>query len=117
MSLTQLRTLQGDLMERSHEPGASASALTEVVRTRHERIAAPLVSLVMLMLGLPFFLDRAPGNILGDALRCMIATGLCYTLAFIAKSIDPGSVSPLPFWLPVFVFAPIATVLITRIRT
>ena len=117
LSLSQLKALQDDLTQRSREPGASASALLEVVRTKHERIAAPLVSLVMLMLGLPFFLDRTPGNILGDALRCMIATGLCYTLAFVAKSIDPGTVSPLPFWLPVFVFAPIATVLITRIRT
>ncbi|MCH9058731.1 MAG: LptF/LptG family permease [Planctomycetes bacterium] len=117
LSLAQLKALQDDLMQRSREPGASASALLEVVRTKHERIAAPLVSLVMLMLGLPFFLDRTPGNILGAALRCMIATGLCYTLAFVAKSINPGTVSPLPFWLPVFVFAPIATVLITRIRT
>lgn len=117
LSLAQLGALQSDLIERSAEPGENAAALSEVIRTKHNRIATPLVGLVMLLLGLPFFLDRSPANILGDALACMIATGLCYTVAFVAKSVNPGSISPLPFWLPIFLFAPIATVLITRIRT
>ncbi|MGB2988260.1 MAG: LptF/LptG family permease [Phycisphaerae bacterium] len=88
-----------------------------IVQTKHARKTAPLVGIVLLLLGLPFFLDRSPANVLSDAGKCMIACGLCYVVSFIAQSIRPASVSALPAWIPIFVFCTLAMVLIDRIRT
>lgn len=107
LSLKSLRELQAD--------GSVDRAA--IVRTRHARITAPIVSLVLLLLGLPFFLDRSPANVLSDAGKCMIACGLCYVVTFVAQCIRPETESALPAWIPIFLFATIAMVLIDRVRT
>ena len=96
--------------------GGSADRAT-IIHTRHGRICAPIVGLIMLLLGLPFFLDRSPANVLNDAGKCMIVCGLCYVVAFVAQSVRPESESALPAWIPIFLFATIAVVMIDRIRT
>ena len=93
------------------------SNLAAIVQTKHARKTAPIVSMVLLLLGLPFFLDRRPGNVLSDTGKCMIACGLCYTVSFVAQGIQAGSASALPAWIPIFVFGTLAVVLIDRIRT
>lgn len=88
-----------------------------IVQTKHTRRAAPIVSMVLLLLGLPFFLDRSPGNVLSDAGKCMISCGLCYSSTFVVQNIRPESGSALFAWIPIFVFGTLAVVLIDRIRT
>ena len=88
-----------------------------IVQTRHTRIAAPIVSLLLLLLGLPFFLDRSPANVLGDAGRCLLVCGLCYVVTFIAQNVRSESASALPAWIPIFVFGTLAMVLLDRVRT
>jgi len=107
MSLTQLRTLKNK----------GGQLVSEIVRAKHQRIAAPIISMVLLLLGLPFFLDRAPENVLGDTGKCMIACGLCFAATFVSQSLKPAALPALPYWIPIFVFLTIATVLIDRIRT
>jgi lipopolysaccharide export system permease protein len=91
--------------------------LAEVIQTKHARNTAPIVAVVMLLLGLPFFLDRSPANVLSDTGKCMVVCGLCYVAAFISQSIRPASGSALPVWIPIFVFGTLAMILIDRIRT
>ena len=107
LSLSQLRDI-----EMSGTVNAAATS-----RTRHARIAAPIVSMVLLLLGLPFFLDRSPANVLGDTGKCMIACGLCYVTTFLVQSIRPESASAWPAWIPIFIFATIAVVLLDRVKT
>ncbi|MGD2107883.1 MAG: LptF/LptG family permease [Phycisphaerae bacterium] len=107
LSLDQL----GELEERDGPMRSSA------VRTRHARIVAPFVNIVLVMLGLPFFLSRSPATVLSDAGKCMIACGMCYVSTFIAQSLHTESSSALPAWAPIFVFGTAAVVLIDRIRT
>jgi lipopolysaccharide export system permease protein len=107
LSLAQLRELKN----------RRDTNLAAIVRSKHERITQPIIGVVLLLLGLPFFLDRSPGNILSDAAKCMVATGLCYVTAFLAQSISSATPSALPFWIPIFVFGVLATVLIDRIKT
>lgn len=107
LSLAQLRALQEE----------ETADVPEIVRTRHGRIVRPIVSLIMLLLGLPFFLDRSPTNLLSDATKCMVVTGVCYVSAFVSESVRPESLSALPFWIPIFLFGILATVMIDRIRT
>lgn len=88
-----------------------------VLRAKHERIAAPIVSIVLLLLGLPFFLDRSPVNVVNDAGRCMVACGLCYVSTFVTQSIRPETESAFYAWIPIFIFGTIAMVLLDRVRT
>ena len=107
LSLSQLRDLQD----------RGAPNLASIIQTRHARVTAPIVAIVLLLLGLPFFLDRSPANVLSDTAKCMILCGLCYVSAFVAQSIRSSTASALPAWSPIFVFATIAMIKLDRIRT
>ena len=107
LSLAQLRELETD----------QTADRASIIQTRHTRIAAPIVSLLLLLLGLPFFLDRSPANVLGDAGRCLLVCGLCYVVTFIAQNIRSETASALPAWIPIFVFGTLAMVLLDRVRT
>lgn len=85
---------------------------------KHTRFASPLVHVLMLLLGLPFFLSREPANTITDAGRCLLVCGSCFLLAFSGEHIVRTSTwSALPAWLPLIVFTPVAVVLLDRIRT
>jgi lipopolysaccharide export system permease protein len=107
LSLRQLNELQRQ---------GSADAAT-IAQTRHTRIAAPIVSVLLLLLGVPFFLDRSPMNVLGDAGKCLLVCGLCYVVTFIAQNVRSQTVSPLPAWIPIFIFGTAAMIRLDRIRT
>jgi len=107
LSLAQLRQLQ-----RSDSPNRA-----DIIRTRYARVSDWIVALILLLLGLPFFLDRSRGNVLADAAKCMTVCGLCYVVTFVAQSIRPETVSPLPAWIPIFVFGTLAIVLLDRVKT
>ena len=107
LSLAQLRELEAD----------QTADRASIVRTRHARIAAPIVSLLLLLLGLPFFLDRSPANVLGDAGKCLSVCGLCYVVTFVAQNIRSETASAFPAWIPIFIFGTLAMVLLDRVRT
>ena len=107
LSLAQLRDLQ--------KTGAAGAAA--IAQTRHGRQTAPMVSLVLVLLGVPFFLNRMPAQVLSDATRCVGLCGLCYVVTIMGQTLRTESVSPLPAWIPIFVFGTWAVVLIDRIRT
>jgi lipopolysaccharide export LptBFGC system permease protein LptF len=102
------------LTELARQPYAD---LRDVMQTRHERFAQPIIAVVLLLLALPFFLDRSPEQLLSDTGKCMAVVGLCYATTFVARGIDASGTSALPYWIPIFIFATIATVLIDRVRT
>lgn len=107
LSLRRLRELEAD----------QTADLVAVKQTRHARIAAPIVSLLLLLLGVPFFLDRSPANVLGDTGQCMLVCGLCYVVSFIAQNVRSDTASALPTWIPIFIFGTLAIVLLDRVRT
>lgn len=107
LSLRQLRKI-----EESDAPNVAAA-----VQTRHARTSAPLVNMVLLLLGLPFFLNRSATNVVSDAGKCLTVCGLCYVVSFVSQSIRPETQSALPAWIPILLFVPLAIVLIDRIRT
>jgi hypothetical protein len=90
---------------------------TTIMRTRHSRVVTLIMSMLFLLLGLPFFLDRSPANIVLDAAKCMTVCGLCYVVTFIAQSIRMESASAFIAWIPILVFGPLAMVLFDRVRT
>jgi len=118
----QMRQSEGwigflSLRELSDLEQRGGASMNSIIRTKHSRRAGPIVSMVMLLLGLPFFLARSPGNVLTDAAKCVTATGLCYVLNIVAQSVRSEMASALPAWLPILIFGTIAVVLIDRIKT
>lgn len=91
----------------------------KVAQARHARFTAPLVSLLMLCLGLPFVLDRLPGNVLADSGKALLACGACFLMAFVMQNRAPtdAATSALPAWLTILVFTPVAAVFMDRLRT
>jgi lipopolysaccharide export system permease protein len=95
-----------------------ANVAVAVQQTRHARFAVPIVNLLLLLLGIPFLLNRDPGTILSDAAKCLGVCGACFAIAFAGQSVmSPDTYSALPAWLPIIAFSPLAVVLIDRIRT
>jgi lipopolysaccharide export system permease protein len=107
LSLARLREL-------AQESPRDHAAIT---RTRHSRVAAPIVSVILLLLALPFFLNRAPTNVLNDAGRAMMVCGMCYLANFLAQSIRSEGQSALLAWIPIFIFGTVAMVLMDRVKT
>jgi len=92
--------------------------LPRIRQIKHGRFAAPLVHLLMLLLGLPFFLGREPANVIADSARAVVVCGLCFLLAFVSENfVVSSTLSALPAWLPLIVFSPVAVVMFDRIRT
>ncbi len=107
LSLRALRKLQSE----------DSPYRAEIMRTRYGRVTQWIVVVVLLLLGLPFFLDRSRGNVLADTAKCLSLCGACYVVTFVAQSIRPETVSPLPAWIPVFVFGTLAVVMLDRVKT
>ncbi len=118
----QLRQAEGwlrylSLSQLKAQEQAGISDRTPIAQAKHTRIAAPIISMVLVLLGLPFFLNRSPTSLLGDTGKCMIACGLCYVTNFVAQSVRTETDSAFAAFVPVFIFATLAVVLIDRIRT
>ena len=89
-----------------------------VQQARHRRFATPIINLVLLLLGIPFLLDREPGTVLPAIAKCLAVCGTCFAVTFAShSSLSPQSLSALPSWLPIIVFVPVGVVLIDRSRT
>ncbi|MCH7814020.1 MAG: LptF/LptG family permease [Planctomycetes bacterium] len=110
-----LSSSQLSALGRRELPPALASS---VQQARHRRFVAPIINLVMLLLGIPFLLDRAPGAVAADISKCLAVCGICFAFAFVGQNVlRTDSYSALPAWLPIIVFTPLAVVLVDRIRT
>jgi lipopolysaccharide export system permease protein len=92
--------------------------LRQVQKHRYARFTTPFVNLVMLLLGLPFILDRLPGSLLVAGSKALMVCGFCFLLTFIVQNFTvDGQWSTLPAWAPIIVFAPVCAVLLDRLRT
>ncbi len=97
-----------------HEPVLA----NRIRHIQHSRFATPLVHVLLLLLGLPFFLSREPGSMINDAGKCLVVCGLCYLTAYTGDNlIRTATLSALPAWIPLILFTPVAVVMIDRIRT
>ncbi len=83
---------------------------------KHVRFTTPIVNLLMLVLGLPFVLTRIPANVLGSVLKLLLVCGSCFLFTFVSHTFGKNG-TPLPAWLPIMVFTPIAVFLLDRIKS
>ncbi len=83
---------------------------------KHVRFTTPIVNLLMLVLGLPFVLTRVPANVLGSVLKLLLVCGSCFLFTFVSHTFGKNG-TPLPAWMPIMVFTPIAVFLLDRIKS
>lgn len=108
LSLRQLR----QLAERNYvDP-------EEVSRIRHARFALPFMNLLLLLLGIPFFLTREPSGVLVQSAKCLFNAGLCFTVTFVSHNVVQSEAFPaLTAWFPLMVFGPVAIIYLDGLKT
>lgn len=102
------------LMER----GSEIVPRDELQRLRHGRFSLMAVNVLILAMGLPFFLLRGPGNLLVQSVK---AAPLCLGVwagSFVMMQMDPSGLPPaLAAWLPALIYLPVALFMMDRIET
>lgn len=92
--------------------------INEVISARHIRLTQPILNLLLLFLGLPFFLNRAPNNVLISVGMCLAVALSCFVLAFVSQALAASAAYPaLAAWLPIIVFGPLAVILMENVKT
>lgn len=92
----------------------------EFVKVKHTRLTTIFINMLMLLLGIPFFLTRERPQVLVAGAKCLLVCGACFVLTFFCQSVEMvgASFNPaLPAWIPVLVFCPVAVYLMDAIKT
>jgi lipopolysaccharide export system permease protein len=99
------------------------SGTTEFLKVKHKRMTTPFINMILLCLGIPFFLNRERPSVILVGGQCLLLCGLCYVATFIFQGTDFSSLgggaalAALPAWLPVLIFGPLAVVMMDGIKT
>lgn len=96
------------------------TAAAEFIKVKHRRLTTILMNMVLLCLGVPFFLNRERPSVLVAGGKCLLVCGICYAMTFVCQSLDMSSLGlapALPAWLPVLIFSPVAVVLLDGVKT
>lgn len=86
--------------------------------SRHVRLTEPITILILVLLVVPHFLNRLPGNVLAAGARALIVAGAFYVVTFVAHSVGAAEeYAALIAWLPILCFGPVAVVQLADTQT
>ncbi len=89
-----------------------------VARARDIRFMQPLLSWILMLLVVPFFLTREPANVLVAGGKALLLGGLCFGFTFVDHSVSVEAASlRLVTALPVLIFGPIAVLHLASVKT
>jgi len=116
-SLLSIRTLEG-LVDNEAVSLAQRDKISQIISSRFSLM---VLNVLVLVMGLPFFLKRLPGDTLASALK---AAGLCIGAwggGLMMLQMSPGTLPvggpALVAWLPVAVYLPVAAWLLQAVKT
>ncbi len=92
----------------------------EFVKVKHARLTTPFINLVLLLMGISFFLNRERPTVIAAGGKALLVCSACFMFTFFCQHLDVTQLSghpALPAWLPLLIFAPFAVVLIDGIKT
>ena len=98
----------------------AATGTSEFIRLKHRRLTVILINMILLCLGMPFFLNRERPSVVVIGGQSLLVCSMCYVLTFISQSLDLSGmgINPaLPAWLPVLIFGPIAVLFMDNVKT
>ncbi len=92
----------------------------QIAQVRHARFTLPISNMILLLLGMAFFMNRLPESVLTQGAKALGTCGVAFLASFIGQQVV-GSVEgfslALPHWLPIFAFGPVAVVLLDNVKT
>ncbi|MEM9913419.1 MAG: LptF/LptG family permease [Planctomycetota bacterium] len=116
-SLLSIRTLEG-LSDNEAVSPAQRDKVSQIISSRFSLM---VLNVLVLVMGLPFFLKRLPGDTLMSALK---AAGLCIGAwggGLMMLQMGPGALPvggpALVAWLPVAIYLPVAAYLLQTVKT
>ena len=82
------------------------------------RVTQPLVNIIILLVGIPFLLNREPTRLITHIMFCVVLCGLVFVATFVIFQMGGTKLDPLlAAWLPVLLFSPVASVMLAEIKT
>ncbi len=122
--LLSTATIHESLSRAGERGGASA----DLVRAKHARLSGHVMNLVLILLAVPAVLTRQPGELKKAAGRTILLIGGAMTTVFLSQMLarePPAEMSlqwatrwpALLSWMPIFLFGPLAVVLIDRMKS
>ena len=110
MSIPQLR----EMIRKPQVAGSPA----DLSRLLHSRFSLPVFNILLLAIGLSFFLIREPDNLMAPAITSACLSVGTWAGAYIMLQISPGTLPPAAVaWMPVAINLPIAYYLMDRVET
>lgn len=90
-----------------------------IARIKHERFTVPMLNMIFLLVGVTFFLHRHPQSVLTQSAKSLAVVASAVIISFLAQQI--GGVAfesvALSAWLPIFMFGPVAVLLLDNVKT
>ena len=96
-----------------------------LAQIKHGRFTLPINNMILLMIGLTFFLHRVPGSILNQGAKALGVCAVVFILSFVGQQMVGAGVSgttsaflqALPAWMPILVFGPVTVVMLDSVKT
>ncbi|MEE8170278.1 MAG: LptF/LptG family permease, partial [Phycisphaerae bacterium] len=90
------------------------------VVVKHVRITTPIMSMILLLMGVPFFLTRERVSLVVSGGWCILACSSCFVFSFFTQNADFTTIisdPALAVWLPTLIFGPVAVFMVDGIKT
>lgn len=88
-----------------------------VQRVRHGRFSLMVINVLILAMGLPFYLLRSPANLLIQSVKAAPLTLGVWAGGFVLMQVGGPLPAAVSAWLPVLLYTPVALFMMDRIRT
>ncbi len=90
-----------------------------IAQIKHGRFTLPISNMILLLLGMSFFMQRLPGSVLTQGAKALGVCGVAFLVTFVGQQLmSTVGVDPMiPAWLPIFIFAPLAVLLLDNVKT
>lgn len=90
-----------------------------IAQVKNARFTQPIGNMILLIIGLSFFLHRLPDSVLSQGAKALGACTVVFLITMAGQQmIGMLDVNPaLPAWLPIFIFGPVAVLLLDNIKT
>lgn len=112
LRLQSLRQLE----EMHDNPALSEQTRGQIVQIIWSRFSTVLLGVLLLLMGLPYFLARVPGNLLVNAAKACGVTVGAWGGGLVMLQV--GNLNPVTAaWLPVIIYLPVSFWMVTKIKT
>ena len=91
----------------------------QIAQVKHTRFTMPISNMILMLLGMVFFMHRLPESALTQGAKALGVCAVAFLVTFMGQQmVGMLDVNPaLPAWLPIFLFGPLAALLLDNVKT